>query len=165
MAKITFGGNEANTSGELPAVGTQLLDFELVATDLSEKRLSDFSGKRKILNIFPSIDTGVCQASARKFNEEATKLENTVVINIAKDLPFAMGRFCASEGLNNIDNLSDFRGGFGEKYGVTLLDIPLKGLLTRAVVVADENDKILYTELVAEIKDEPNYEKALSVLK
>ena len=112
MAKITFGGNEANTSGELPAVGTQLLDFELVATDLSEKRLSDFAGKRKILNIFPSIDTGVCQASARKFNEEATKLENTVVINIAKDLPFAMGRFCASEGLNNIDNLSDFRGAY-----------------------------------------------------
>lgn len=165
MATITFKGNEAYTSGELPAVGTALADFKLVAQDLSEKSLADFKGKRLVLNIFPSIDTGVCQASARKFNVEATNLENTVVINVARDLPFAMSRFCAAEGLDNIDNLSDFRSDYGDRLGVVLTDTPLKGLLSRAVVVTDETHKIIYTELVAELTDEPNYDAAIAALK
>ena len=165
MATITFKGNEAHTSGELPAVGTALADFKLVAQDLSEKSLADFKGKRLVLNIFPSIDTGVCQASARKFNVEATNLENTVVINVARDLPFAMSRFCAAEGLDNIDNLSDFRSDYGDRLGVVLTDTPLKGLLSRAVVVTDETHKIIYTKLVAELTDEPNYDAAIAALK
>lgn len=165
MATITFKGNEAHTSGKLPAVGTALADFKLVAQDLSEKSLADFKGKRLVLNIFPSIDTGVCQASARKFNVEATNLENTVVINVARDLPFAMSRFCAAEGLDNIDNLSDFRSDYGDRLGVVLTDTPLKGLLSRAVVVTDENHNIIYTELVAELTDEPNYDAAIAALK
>ena len=165
MATITFKGNEAHTSGKLPVVGTPLADFKLVAQDLSEKSLADFKGKRLVLNIFPSIDTGVCQASARKFNVEATNLENTVVINVARDLPFAMSRFCAAEGLDNIDNLSDFRSDYGDRLGVVLTDTPLKGLLSRAVVVTDENHNIIYTELVAELTDEPNYDAAIAALK
>ena len=165
MATITFKGNEAHTSGKLPAMGTALADFKLVAQDLSEKSLADFKGKRLVLNIFPSIDTGVCQASARKFNVEATNLENTVVINVARDLPFAMSRFCAAEGLDNIDNLSDFRSDYGDRLGVVLTDTPLKGLLSRAVVVTDETHKIIYTELVAELTDEPNYDAAIAALK
>lgn len=165
MATITLKGNEIHSIGELPKIGTQIKDFELVGQDLSTKKLSDFAGKRKILNIFPSIDTGICAASARHFNVDATNLENTVVINISKDLPFALGRFCAAEGLENVETLSDFRGSFGEDYGVTLADSPMKGLLSRAVIVADENNKVLYTEQVPEIVQEPNYEKALEVLK
>ncbi|WP_018676652.1 thiol peroxidase [Riemerella columbina] len=165
MANITFKGNPAKTVGALPEVGSTFKDFKLVNEELSEKSLNDYSGKRKVLNIFPSIDTGVCAASARKFNEEATQLDNTVVINISRDLPFALGRFCAAEGLNNVDTLSDFRGSFGEDFGVTLEDSPLKGLLSRAVVVLDENNKVLYTEQVAEITEEPNYANALAALK
>ncbi|AQY21567.1 thiol peroxidase [Riemerella anatipestifer] len=165
MAKLTLKGNEISSVGELPKLGETIKDFNLVASDLSEKTKNDFSGKRKVLNIFPSIDTGVCAASARKFNEEASKLENTVVINISRDLPFALGRFCAAEGLNNVETLSDFRGNFGEEFGVTLLDSPLKGLLSRAVVITDENDKVIYTEQVSEITNEPNYEAALASLK
>ncbi|WP_434576105.1 thiol peroxidase [Riemerella anatipestifer] len=165
MAKLTLKGNEISSVGELPKLGETIKDFNLVASDLSEKTKNDFSGKRKVLNIFPSIDTGVCAASARKFNEEASKLENTVVINISRDLPFALGRFCAAEGLNNVEILSDFRGNFGEEFGVTLLDSPLKGLLSRAVVITDENDKVIYTEQVSEITNEPNYEAALASLK
>ncbi|MDY3344555.1 thiol peroxidase [Riemerella anatipestifer] len=165
MAKLTLKGNEISSVGELPKLGETIKDFNLVASDLSEKTKNDFSGKRKILNIFPSIDTGVCAASARKFNEEASKLENTVVINISRDLPFALGRFCAAEGLNNVETLSDFRSNFGEDFGVTLADSPLKGLLSRAVVITDENDKVIYTEQVAEITNEPNYEAALASLK
>lgn len=165
MAKITLKGNEINSLGNLPEVGSTLKDFELVGQDLSVKTLSDFDGKRKVLNIFPSIDTGICAASARHFNVDVTNLENTVVINISKDLPFALGRFCAAEGLDKVESLSDFRGSFGEDYGVTLADSPLKGLLSRAVIVADENNKVLYTEQVPEIVQEPDYDKALNALK
>ncbi|MDY3529544.1 thiol peroxidase [Riemerella anatipestifer] len=165
MAKLTLKGNEISSVGELPKLGETIKDFNLVASDLSEKTKNDFSGKRKVLNIFPSIDTGVCAASARKFNEEASKLDNTVVINISRDLPFALGRFCATEGLNDVETLSDFRSNFGEEFGVTLTDSPLKGLLSRAVVITDENDKVIYTEQVSEITNEPNYEAALASLK
>lgn len=165
MATITLKGNEIHTVGTLPAVGSTLKDFELVGQDLSVKKLSDFDGKKKIINIFPSIDTGVCAASARKFNVEAGDFENTVVINVSKDLPFALGRFCAAEGLNHVETLSDFRGNFGEDYGVEISDSPMKGLLSRAVIVADENNKIVYEEQVPEIAQEPNYEAALNALK
>lgn len=165
MAKITLGGTPINTLGELPKMGTIAKDFALVSEDLSEKTLSDFKGKRVILNIFPSIDTGVCAASARKFNEEVSSLENTVVINISKDLPFALSRYCAAEGLDNVINLSDFRGSFSKDYEVEIVDGPLKGLNSRAVIILDEEGKVIYTEQVPEIKQEPNYEVALSVLK
>lgn len=165
MANITLQGNEIHTSGNLPELGTLAQDFTLVAEDLSEKTLSDFAGKKVVLNIFPSIDTGVCAASARHFNQEASALENTVVINVSKDLPFALGRFCASEGLQNVMNLSDYRGNFGENYGLTIADSPLKGLLSRAVVVLDENGTVKYTEQVPEIAQEPNYAAALEAVK
>lgn len=165
MADITFKGNPANTVGTLPEVGSELKDFKLVSTDLSEKSLSDYKGKKVILSIFPSIDTGVCQAAARKFNEAASGLDNTVVINISRDLPFALNRFCASEGLDKVENLSDFRGSFGEDYGVTLSNSPLQGLLSRAVIVADENGKVVYAEQVPEITQEPDYDAALNVVK
>lgn len=165
MATITLKGNEIHTSGNLPEVGTVIKDFTLVGQDLSEKTLANFEGKRKVLNIFPSIDTGVCAASARHFNVDATNLENTVVINVSKDLPFALGRFCAAEGLDKVESLSDFRGSFGEDFGLTIVDGPLKGLHSRAVVVVDENNNVLYAEQVPEIAQEPNYEAALAVLK
>ncbi len=165
MADITFKGNPANTVGTLPEVGSELKDFKLVSTDLSEKSLSDYKGKKVILSIFPSIDTGVCQAAARKFNEAASGLDNTVVINISRDLPFALNRFCASEGLDKVENLSDFRGSFGEDYGVTLSNSPLQGLLSRAVIVADENGKVVYAEQVPEITQEPDYDAALNAVK
>lgn len=165
MATVTLQGNEIHTIGNLPNIGESLKDFTLVGSDLQDKTLSDFAGKKIILNIFPSIDTGTCAASARHFNVEATNLDNTVVINVSKDLPFALGRFCAAEGLNNVETLSDFRGTFGEDYGVTFTDEPLKGLLSRAVVIADEKGKVIYTEQVSEIVNEPNYEAALAALK
>ncbi len=165
MANITFKGNPIHTVGNLPEVGTQAKEFTLVNSDLSEKKLSDYQGKKVVLNIFPSIDTGVCAASARHFNQDATSLENTVVVNVSRDLPFALSRFCAAEGLDNVDVLSDFRGSFGEDYGVTLEDSPLHGLLSRAVVVLDENGKVVYTEQVPEIGQEPNYADALAAVK
>ncbi|MGL6037948.1 MAG: thiol peroxidase [Soonwooa sp.] len=165
MANITFKGNPIHTVGDLPEVGTQAKDFTLVASDLSEKKLSDYKGKKVVLNIFPSIDTGVCAASARHFNQDASSLDNTVVVNVSRDLPFALSRFCAAEGLSDVDVLSDFRGTFGEDYGVTLEDSPLHGLLSRAVVVLDENGKVIYTEQVPEIGQEPNYENALAAVK
>lgn len=165
MANITFKGNPIHTVGQLPEVGTVAKDFNLVSSDLSEKKLSDYKGKKVVLNIFPSIDTGVCAASARHFNQEASSLENTVVINVSRDLPFALSRFCAAEGLNDVEVLSDFRGRFGEDYGVTLEDSPLSGLLSRAVVVLDENGKVKYTEQVPEIGQEPNYNAALEAVK
>ncbi|MGE9314850.1 thiol peroxidase [Niabella sp. CJ426] len=165
MSTITLKGNAVNTIGALPEVGSPLKDFTLVKDDLSEKSLSDYKGRKIVLNIFPSIDTGICAASARKFNEEASTLENTVVINVSKDLPFALKRFCAAEGLDNMENLSDFRGSFGTDYGVTLADSGMKGLLSRAVVVANEEGQIVYTEQVPEIAQEPNYEAALAALK
>lgn len=165
MSDITLKGTPVHTIGQLPEVGAQVKNFQLVNDKLEVKTLEDYQGKKVIFNIFPSIDTGVCAASARKFNEEASSLENTVVVNVSKDLPFALGRFCAAEGLQNVDTLSDFRGTFGEDYGVTITDSPLQGLLSRAVVVADEAGKVLYTEQVPEITQEPDYEKALAVLK
>lgn len=162
---ITLKGNEIHTVGVLPSVGTTIRDFALVDSNLNVKTLESFEGKKKVINIFPSIDTGICAASARKFNEAASNLENTVVINVSKDLPFALGRFCAAEGLNNVETLSDFRGSFGDDYEVTIADSPMKGLLSRAVIVTDENNKVVYTEQVSEIVHEPNYEVALAALK
>ena len=165
MSQITLGGAPVQTVGTLPEIGTTVKDFDLINVDLKSKTNKDFSSKRIIYNIFPSIDTGVCAASARKFNEEASSLNNTVVINVSRDLPFALSRFCAAEGLENVETLSDFRGTFGEDFGVTMSDSAMKGLLSRAVIVADENGKVIYTEQVPEIGQEPNYENALAALK
>lgn len=165
MANIALKGNEVTTVGLLPETGGSLKDFALVDADLSVKTLANYDGKKKIISIFPSIDTGVCAASVRKFNEEAGKLQDTVVINVSKDLPFALNRFCAAEGLDHVATLSDFRGTFGADYGVTIADSPLQGLLSRAIIVADANNKILYTEQVPEITQEPNYEAALEAVK
>ncbi|HCN50753.1 MAG TPA: thiol peroxidase [Chryseobacterium sp.] len=161
---ITLKGNEVHTIGTLPSVGATVKDFALVDSGLNVKTLETFEGKKKVFNIFPSIDTPTCAASSRKFNEEASKLDNTVIINVSKDLPFALGRFCAAEGLNNVETLSDFRSSFGDDYEVTIADSPLKGLLSRAVIVTDENNKVVYTEQVSEIADEPNYDAALAAL-
>ncbi|MGE8555775.1 MAG: thiol peroxidase [Chryseobacterium jejuense] len=161
---ITLKGNEVHTIGTLPAVGATVKDFALVDSGLNVKTLEAFEGKKKVFNIFPSIDTPTCAASSRKFNEEASKLDNTVVINVSKDLPFALGRFCAAEGLDKVETLSDFRSSFGDDYEVTITDSPLKGLLSRAVIVTDENNKVVYTEQVSEIADEPNYDAALAAL-
>lgn len=166
MAKITLKGNAINTIGELPKVGSKAPDFKLVKNDLSEGTLSDYKGQRLVLNIFPSLDTGTCAASVRHFNAEASKLENTSVLCISKDLPFAQARFCGAEGLNDVHNLSDFRTGkFGKDYGVEIVDGPLAGLESRAVVVVDEKGTVIYTEQVGEIVDEPNYDAALKALK
>ncbi|MBH1959498.1 MAG: thiol peroxidase [Chryseobacterium sp.] len=165
MADITLKGDKIKTIGHLPEIGLTVKDFALVNDKLEVKVLSDYDGKKKIFNIFPSIDTGICAASARKFNEKAGDLENTVVINVSRDLPFALGRFCAAEGLDHVESLSDFRGTFGDDYGVTLLDSPMKGLLSRAVIVTDEHGKVIYTEQVPEIVQEPDYDKALNALK
>ena len=161
---ITLKGNEVHTIGTLPSVGATVKDFALVDSGLNVKTLETFEGKKKVFNIFPSIDIPTCAASSRKFNEEASKLDNTVIINVSKDLPFALGRFCAAEGLNNVETLSDFRSSFGDDYEVTIADSPLKGLLSRAVIVTDENNKVVYTEQVSEIADEPNYDAALAAL-
>lgn len=165
MSNITLKGNEVHTIGTLPSVGTTINDFTLVDSGLNVKTLSNFDGKKKVFNIFPSIDTPTCAASTRKFNEEASNLENTVVINVSKDLPFALGRFCAAEGLNNVETLSDFRSSFGDDYQVTIVDSPLQGLLSRAVIVTDADNKVVYTEQVSEIADEPNYSAAIEALK
>lgn len=165
MADITLHDNPVHTVGNLPEVGSTVKNFKLINGELKEKTNDDFSGKKKIFNIFPSIDTGVCQAAARKFNEKAADLDNTVVINVSKDLPFALNRFCAAEGLDNVVSLSDYRGSFGNDYGVQISDSPMEGLLSRAVIVTDENGKVLYTEQVPEIAQEPDYAKALEALK
>ncbi|SHM35396.1 thiol peroxidase [Flavobacterium xanthum] len=165
MASITLGGNPIHTSGELPKVGTKIADFKLVKTDLSIVSLSDFAGKKLVLNIFPSVDTGTCAASVRKFNESASALKNTTVLCVSRDLPFAQKRFCGAEGLDNVVNLSDFQDGeFGKTNGLEILDGPLAGLHSRVVIVLDENGTIIHTEQVPEIADEPNYEAALAVL-
>ncbi len=165
MSTITLGGNPVHTSGELPKIGTQLADFKLVKNDLSIATLADFSGKRAVLNIFPSIDTGTCAASVRKFNETAANLHNTVVLCISRDLPFAQKRFCGAEGIENVVNLSDFKdGSFGQTNGLEITDGVLAGLHSRAVIVIDEKGTILHTEQVQEIANEPNYEAALAVL-
>jgi thioredoxin-dependent peroxiredoxin len=165
MASITLGGNPIHTSGNLPIVGSKSPDFELIKTDLSVAKLSDYKGSRVVLNIFPSIDTGTCATSVRKFNESASKLENTKVLCISRDLPFAQKRFCGAEGLENVENLSDFKNGsFGKDYGLEILDSVLSGLHSRVVIVLDENGVVRYTEQVAEIADEPNYKAALELL-
>ncbi len=165
MAQITLKGNPVNTIGNLPETGTIAPDFTLVKNDLSLGSLADYKGKNIVLNIFPSLDTGTCAASVRRFNAEASKLENTVVLCISKDLPFAQARFCGAEGLEDVHNLSDYRTGqFGKDYGVEIIDGPLEGLESRAVVVINTEGKVIYTEQVPEIVDEPDYEKALSML-
>lgn len=164
MATVTFKGNPIETVGELPARGNAAPDFTLVKTDLSEVSLSDFRGKNVILNIFPSIDTGVCATSVRKFNERATSLENTAVVCVSADLPFAAARFCGAEGIENVITASSFRSSFGRDYGVTIASGPLNGLLSRAVVVIDTTGKVIYTEQVAETGQEPDYESAISSL-
>ncbi|SFU74477.1 thiol peroxidase, atypical 2-Cys peroxiredoxin [Pustulibacterium marinum] len=164
MATITFKGSDVNTKGSLPTVGEKAPEFTLTSTDLSSKTLADFAGSKLVLNIFPSVDTGVCAASVRKFNEEASTLENTKVLCISKDLPFAFNRFCGAEGLEDVISLSDFKGGFSA-YETEFTDGPLAGLLSRAVVVLDEEGKVLYTEQVAETTEEPNYEEAIAALK
>ncbi len=165
MATINLGGNKIETVGKLPNVGETAPDFELTTQDLSSKKLSDFKGSRVIMNIFPSIDTNVCATSVRKFNEKATSLENTRVLSISRDLPFAQKRFTDDESIENVTNLSDFRdGNFGKNYGVEMTSGPLNGLLSRAVVVLDEKGKVIYNEQVPEIGQEPDYLSALKVL-
>ena len=165
MSNITLGGNPIETTGELPKTGTQAPNFTLTATDLSAKSLSDYSGSRVVLNIFPSVDTGTCAQSVRTFNEKASALENTKVLCVSKDLPFALARFCGAEGLDNVESLSDFKtGDFGKDYGITFKTGPLAPLLSRCIVVIDTDGKVLYTEQVSEIVDEPNYENALASL-
>lgn len=164
MAKITLKGNPVNTSGELPKTGTPAKDFKLVKTDLSEAGLTNYAGKRKVLNIFPSVDTATCALSVRKFNEKAASLKDTVVLCISADLPFAQKRFCGAEGISNVDALSTFRSTFAKDYGLELTDSPLKGLCSRAVVVLDQENKVLYTEQVSDIVNEPNYDKAIAAL-
>ncbi|WP_192457062.1 thiol peroxidase [Musicola keenii] len=163
---VHFQGNPVPVAGTFPAKGSKAKAFSLVAKDLSDVALSHYTGKRKVLNIFPSIDTGVCAASVRKFNQLAAELNNTVVLCISADLPFAQSRFCGAEGLNNVVVLSTLRGDvFKEDYGVAIAEGALKGLTARAVVVLDENDNVLHSELVNEITNEPDYDAALAVLK
>lgn len=165
MANVTLKGNEIHTSGSMPEVGSIAPDFKGVKSDLSELSLSDLKGKRVVLNVFPSLDTSVCAASVRRFNKEAASLNNTVVLAVSKDLPFAHGRFCTTEGIENVVALSAFRCScFEDKYGMLLIDGPLKGLLARGVIVIDEAGKVVYEELVPEITTEPNYEAALASL-
>lgn len=165
MAQITLKGNPVKTVGELPKVGTTVNDFKLVKNDLSEVSLSNYSGKNKVLNIFPSIDTGTCAASVRKFNQEAAALKNTVVLNISADLPFAQARFCGAEGIKNCETVSSFRSTFGKDWGLQIADSPLAALLSRAVIVLSPDNKVLYTEQVSEIVNEPNYENALKAIR
>ena len=166
MAKVTLAGNPVTLAGAFPAVGQKAPDFRLVNKELKDVGLKDFSGKRKVLNIVPSLDTPTCAKSTRRFNEEAGKLNNTVVLVISADLPFAQSRFCGAEGLNNVITLSTMRGAeFMKNYGVAITDSPLAGVTARAVVVLDANDKVLHVELVPEIKNEPNYNAALAALK
>jgi len=165
MAKITLKGNPIKTVGKLPKVGKKAPKFSLIKADLSKAKLKDFIGSKVILNIFPSLDTGTCAASVRKFNEEAGKLENTKVLCISRDLPFAQARFCGAEGLENVITLSDFsKGKFGKSYGLTIEDGPLANLHSRAIVILNEEGEVTYTEQVPEIVDEPNYEAALKAL-
>jgi len=163
---VTLAGNPINVEGKFPKVGDKAPDFKLVDKDLKDVSLKDFAGKRKVLNIVPSLDTPTCAKSTRVFNEKASSLKNTVVLVIAADLPFAMGRFCGAEGLNNVLTLSTMRGAdFKCNYGVDITSGPLAGITARAVVVLDENDKVIHAQMVPEIKEEPNYDAALAALK
>ena len=161
---VTLGGNPITVAGNFPKPGDTAPNFKLVSGDLSEVSLSDFAGKKKLLNIVPSLDTGVCAMSTKKFNDAA--IEGVVTLVISADLPFAQGRFCGAEGTTNVVTLSTMRGAeFKRNYGVDITDGPLAGVTARAVVVLDENNKVLYSELVPEIKNEPNYQAALAALK
>lgn len=165
MATVTLKGNEIQTNGSLPELNSKAPDFNLVATDLSHKSLKDYEGKKLILNIFPSVDTGTCATSVRNFNKEAAALENTKVLCISRDLPFAQGRFCGAEGIENVEMLSDFAtGDFGKDYGLEFSNGPLSNLHSRCIVVINEKGEIAYTEQVSEIVDEPNYSEALKAL-
>jgi thioredoxin-dependent peroxiredoxin len=166
MTTVTFNGNPVNVSGTFPQVGDTAPSFTLVDKDLNDVSLSQFAGRKKILNIVPSLDTSICAESTRKFNEAATALANTVVIVISSDLPFAQNRFCSSEKLKNVVTLSTMRGrNFHQNYGVMITDFPLSGLAARAVIVLDENDKVLYSELVKEIGKEPDYASACTAVR
>lgn len=165
MATVTLQGNEIHTSGELPQEGSQAPDFELTKADLNDVSLSDFEGKKKVLNIFPSIDTPVCANSTKAFNEKGGGRGDAVMLMVSADLPFAAKRFCEAESLDNVVTLSTFRDGdFADKYGVRITDGPLKDLCARAVVVLDENDQVVHTQLVPEIGEEPDYDAALKAL-
>lgn len=166
MASVTLKGNPVSVAGELPSVGAAAPDFQLTKTDLSNVSLADYKGKNVILNIFPSVDTDTCATSVRKFNEQAADMEDTAVLCVSKDLPFAHARFCGAEGIKNVDSLSSLRKeqDFENNYGVLIQDGPLSGLMARAIVVIDKEGKVKHTELVSEIVDEPNYDSALKSL-
>lgn len=165
MARVTFKGNPINTNGSLPSVGSTAPEFSLVASDLSEKSLADFSGKKKVLTINPSYDTGVCQATARKFNESLSGRSDVAVLAVSNDLPFAQKRFCEGEGLKHVVPLSAFRSSFGKDYGLALVDGPLRGLTARAVLVLDEKNQVLFSQLVPEIASEPDFAAVAAALK
>lgn len=166
MSTITFKGDAVKTAGDLPAVGSKAPSFKLTKTDLSDTSLEDYSGKKVVLNIFPSVDTGICAASVRKFNAEASQLDNTVIISVSKDLPFAHQRFCEAEGISNLVTTSEYKDdSFSSAYKVRMMDGPLEGLLSRAIVVIDESGHVAYTEQVPEIAQEPDYDKALAALR
>lgn len=164
MASITFKNDPVSTVGELPTKGSKAPQFDLVGTDLGAVTSGDLAGKRVVLNIFPSVDTGTCAMSVRRFNELAAGLDNTTVLCVSRDLPFAQARFCGAEGIENVVSASAFRSTFGEDYGVTMADGPLAGLLSRAVVVIDADGTVVYTQQVPEIADEPDYDAALAAL-
>lgn len=165
MATVTLKGNALQTIGELPSIGSSAPDFQLTKNDLSTASLSDYKGKKVVLNIFPSIDTGTCAMSVRQFNKDAANFDNTTVLCVSKDLPFAQARFCGAEGIENVEMLSDFKSGnFGKAYQVSFTNGPLETLLSRSIVVLDENGKVTYTEQVPETVDEPNYKAALAAL-
>lgn len=165
MADIKLKGNPIHTSGSLPKKGSKAPEFSLVRQDLSEADLNSFGKKKKVLNIFPSLDTEVCSLSVKKFYQKIPNAANVVVLNISKDLPFAHKRFCVSEGVNHAETLSAFRGSFGKDFGLEIVDGPLKGLCSRAVILLDENNQVVYTEQVPEITQEPNYDAVLKALK
>ncbi|MGO4891121.1 thiol peroxidase [Flavobacterium sp. W21_SRS_FM6] len=164
MTTVTLKGNTFETVGTLPAIGTKAPDFKLVKTDLSEVSLADYAGSKLILNIFPSVDTAVCATSVRTFNKKASELENTKVLCVSADLPFALARFCGAEGIENVTTGSSFRSDFGGNYGVAFTTGPLTGLLSRSLVVINEAGEVIFTEQVAETTEEPNYEAAIAVL-
>ncbi|GAA1754534.1 thiol peroxidase [Nostocoides vanveenii] len=165
MADTAFKGTPVHTVGDLPGVGAPAPDFALTGTDLGDVTLAGLAGRRVVLNIFPSVDTGVCAASVRKFNQLAAGLENTTVVCASADLPFALGRFCGAEGIENVTAASSFRSDFGDAYGVTMSDGPLRGLLARSVVVVGADGTVAYTEVVPEITTEPDYDAAIAALR
>lgn len=164
MATVTLQGNPFETIADLPEVGSAAPDFSLVKSDLSVVSLADFKGKKLVLNIFPSVDTGTCATSVRTFNEKASSLDNTVVLCVSMDLPFALGRFCGAEGIGNVETASGFRSSFGSDYGLAFKTGPLAGLYSRSIVVVDESGNVSYTEQVAETVNEPDYEAAIAAL-